>query len=439
MGQHRRGVIDRDNIRFTSGTLDLILRQTADMAIEFHCPYCTATIRVPDEFSGKRGSCPKCSTRLIVPTIQPPPVQSTPDAVGPTDASGSVSVPDTMAVSDLPGVTPQSPVAVPGPSEPGSIPPLMGQPPLEAAAELASLPVSPLKSTSLRRKARRKKSQRVYALAIPIGCFVMFFGVVGIIMMMQKPELKGTLRGTIARRMEIPSRSVSLAQLELTTDEEAQTALAFETDPESFVSSQMTCRIQLDGSALAIELQAGSGFSWFTVNPSTDLTLAEWIRDNTVAINTARLRQMTDAGKELCRDKILKASGTPVVFDAEKYRDGFGLNAHVGAFGYVVEAVTKNRRTPCAHEDTKGILYFALPDDTQEFRLRGRSVGSGSQLFPGEYVVQVSSSEATSPSTEPAVDAQNETDMPTDTEPMSDGEMETPPPPETEAKTGTDN
>lgn len=43
------------------------------MAIQFQCPYCSATIRVPDSASGKAGQCPKCQARLKIPEVAPPP------------------------------------------------------------------------------------------------------------------------------------------------------------------------------------------------------------------------------------------------------------------------------------------------------------------------------------------------------------------------------
>lgn len=59
------------------------------MAIEFQCPYCTATIRVPDAFAGKRGSCPKCATKVLVPAIAPPPGY-VPPAARPAPAAGPI-------------------------------------------------------------------------------------------------------------------------------------------------------------------------------------------------------------------------------------------------------------------------------------------------------------------------------------------------------------
>ena len=123
------------------------------------------------------------------------------------------------------------------------------------------------------------------------------------------------------------------------------------------------------------------------------MVLSDWIRKNQTNLNIDRLNRAIKAGTELCQDKLLKASGEPVVFDAEKYRDGFGLNTNVKAFGYVVEAIAGQRKSVCAYEDTNGTLYFALPADTKSFILKGRLVGDIS-LFEGEYKVEVAGDQA---------------------------------------------
>ena len=66
------------------------------------------------------------------------------------------------------------------------------------------------------------------------------------------------------------------------------------------------------------------------------------------------------------------------------------MSAHVSAFGYVVEAVTEQRRARCVHEDANGTLYFVLPVNTSQFTLRGREIDGGMSLFSGEYSVSVS-------------------------------------------------
>lgn len=42
------------------------------MAIEFACPLCGSTIRVPDAASGKKGTCPACHSKLRVPVVDAP-------------------------------------------------------------------------------------------------------------------------------------------------------------------------------------------------------------------------------------------------------------------------------------------------------------------------------------------------------------------------------
>lgn len=353
------------------------------MAIEFNCPYCTAAIRVPDEFSGKRGSCPKCATKLIVPDVVP--------------KSGAAA--DVPPTPNVPSLTVASEV----PSVPGSAVP---EPPgVSGAAEPADFTAPPPTSVSrkLRRKSRRRKSQGVFGVAVPAVCFLMFLGLLAAFMYLRSPELEGSLRGSLVGVMDFPPATVSLHNLNLTDEEHTQAAMAFEGAPESFISPQMTCSVAVDGDNLQIDVRSGKGFAWFAVNPSSSTALTDWIRSQRTALNTVRLQTLAAAGSELCRDKVTKEGGTPVVFDAVRYRDSFGLSAHVDAFGFAVVAIVGNKLMPCAHEDSNGTLYFALPVGTGSFQLRGREV-NGQRLFPGEYTVTV---EGSAPA--PAADSDDST------------------------------
>lgn len=42
------------------------------MAIRFECPHCGRSIKVPDEFAGKRGKCPHCKQVVIAPAPKEP-------------------------------------------------------------------------------------------------------------------------------------------------------------------------------------------------------------------------------------------------------------------------------------------------------------------------------------------------------------------------------
>ena len=54
------------------------------MAIQFNCPYCTVTIQVPDNAAGKKGTCPQCGTKVLVPTPKNSPPQSAVPSPSPT-------------------------------------------------------------------------------------------------------------------------------------------------------------------------------------------------------------------------------------------------------------------------------------------------------------------------------------------------------------------
>lgn len=377
------------------------------MAIEFHCPYCTATIRVPDEYAGRKGSCPKCSTKLLVPTIERP-SESAPPASGSSglgdspsahadstrtppadevDSSSTTTDRKLPSSSEFVGAS-DSPTALPLPAELDVAPP-------GAVPEVVAAPPSAL-GRSLRKRERRRKSQRIYAVAIPLACFVLFVVVIGFLTVGRPPELNGVLRASAAPLIEIPTGSVPIAELNLSADERSAVADEFSARPEVFTSSRMTCQVSAEQQTLQIHIKlTDENFAWFAVNPTLDLNLQNWIRDNREPLNQLRRSRMTAAGTELCKDKLRKADGTPVVFDAARYRDEFGFAALVQGFGFGVEAIANQQRVFAAHEDRNGILYFALPKDTAEFTLRGRSLSTAQPLFPGEYRVAVDQNPAT--------------------------------------------
>ena len=385
------------------------------MAIEFHCPHCSAAIRVPDAYSGKKGSCPKCSQKLLVPDVVPPTAVATAPASPPAVPSSDDSV---AAIGSVPPKVADAAEIFGGVASQADAMPVFVPPPVN----------QPSISRKLKRKTRRKKSQTLYTWGIPAVCLMLFFSVVAFLMYQLEPELKGTLKGSVATVMEIPTATMSWSDFELTPQEMEVAKSSFEAR-ESFISAQMACRISSgSGAGLDVDFEIGEEFSWYLVNPINDLILSDWIRDNAQQLNTRRIKEVTQAGTQLCRDKIRKANGEPVVFAADVYRDNFGINSHVNAFGSVVEAIADNRASLCFHEDSNGTLYFALPSGTTMFLLRGRSFG-GPALFPGEYTVFVDAASTSSivpesttePHTESSDEMTDESEMPM--EDVSDAEL----------------
>ncbi|MCA9017045.1 MAG: hypothetical protein KDA77_17065, partial [Planctomycetaceae bacterium] len=87
------------------------------MAIQFDCPYCTSTLKVPDSSAGKQGDCPRCGTKLVIPNpiaadLQP---SSPAENVAPSTQQQPVEpVPtDGQAVDSNPAVPIESPTPRP--------------------------------------------------------------------------------------------------------------------------------------------------------------------------------------------------------------------------------------------------------------------------------------------------------------------------------------
>ena len=418
------------------------------MAIEFNCPYCTAAIRVPDEYSGKQGSCPKCGTKLIVPDVVPKaPVTESPQT--PPVAPAAYGQPPANPQPAPQFAQQPPPVQQPysQPVSPGGIPNAASQPQQHYSPETAptgfqqpvphapGTPVSPAAtpsvSKSMRKKNRRKRKQGNWSFVVAILCFIIFFGVVAVIVTMKKPELKGTLQASIAHKNALPPSRIHFATLNLTGEEATNAANAFKEAKESFLSPQMTCSLEASDTELSIVIRPSGEGVWYTVSPSSDANLMNWIRSNRDSILSAKRERMISTGTEMCRDKILKNSGETLAFNPARYRDDFALNSCVDAFGYSIVAIANKKMSPCCYEDPNGLLYFCLPEGTTSFQIRGRDF-EGSRWFPGTYQVTVDVASTASPAAEapaPAIDDKEDWDplQPAPGSfPAADDEMETP-------------
>ena len=240
----------------------------------------------------------------------------------------------------------------------------------------------------MRKKSRRKRKQGNWSFVVAILCFIVFFGVVAVIVTMKKPELKGTLQASIAGRDAMPPSRIHFSSLNLNGEEATNAATAFKEAKESFLSPQMACSLEASDTELSIIVRPTGEGVWFTVSPASDANLMNWIRSNRDSILSAKRERMISTGTEMCRDKILKNSGETLAFDPGRYRDDFALNACVGAFGFSVVAIANKKMSPCCYEDPNGLLYFCLPEGTTSFQIRGRDF-EGNRWFPGNYTVTV--------------------------------------------------
>lgn len=331
------------------------------MAIQFLCPHCSATITVPNSSHGKRGTCPACREKLIVPRPPgEPPVP--PPAVPVAPESAPASAPGVNPVETSP------PSVTPTPLEPA--------PPKSVAA-------------SISRKRRKRKSSAALTVGIPVFCFAAFVAVMAAIFWNTQPELKGTISGAILTEFDLPTSRLSIANLKLDASEADTVVSEFDLKPERFISAMMKCSLGVDGRQLTVNVVPNDGYEWFTVNPGSDANLQDWVKKNSETWDQQRKVKMQKEAAELCRLILRRAAGERIVIDAARFRDNFALATQVKGFGYLVEAIGQSQRAVCAHEDANGTLYFALPKDTKTFTLQGRSFDQQPAIFPGIYTVNV--------------------------------------------------
>ncbi len=324
------------------------------MAIEFDCPYCTATIRVPDAYGGKQGRCPSCDTRLLVPMIVRPGSTTVPDA-----SSSPVTAGDSNPIGDA-----------------------------HSPADIYS--IKPPASTAKRRPTARRRPSRALVIGMPVLCFLVLLAVIFFSVTGSLSELKGELA---ARRLEettLPGVTIPWSDTGL-SPEEQQTLRAFlETTPETLASEVMTCRLIGTDPGIEVRLTAGSGSDWFLVDTTTHKALALWLKKERPILNTNRLTLMRSSLVSYCRDKLAQIAGEALRIDAMSVRDNVAINACGGALSFAVQGEDSVRRVSCSYEDDKGMLYFCFPKETLIFKIVGRTLADGTKPFGGEFTAVIS-------------------------------------------------
>lgn len=325
------------------------------MAIEFDCPYCTATIRVPDAYGGKQGRCPKCDTRLLVPLVVRP---------------GSTTVPD---ASSSPITANQSPMI------PGGLP----------QTEIFAAPAPPTSPARHRRPARKRPS-RALVVGMPVLCFLVLLAVIFFSVTGSLPELSGELAARKLEEKNLPGVTIPWADTGLSPEDQTTLRDFLAMTPETLQSEIMTCRLIGTADGIEVRLTVGQGNEWFAVDTSANKALALWLKKERATINTKRIALLHENLAAYCRDKLAQIGGEKLQIDGLRVRDNVGINASGNALSFVVMAEAANRQIPCSYEDDKGTLYFCLPRETQSFPIRGRTLSDKSKPFAGEFTAVVS-------------------------------------------------
>ncbi len=373
------------------------------MAIEFNCAYCEATIRVPDAYAGKQGRCPKCDTKLLIPTV-PLPGQSAPPQLPmrqtqPVAANGG----GPLVPEGLPVVTNGN---VPASDDPFSV-----------------RPVTTSVVRSRRRNARRRPS-RTLVIGVPVICFLVLFGIIAYSLTGSLPQLHGELTGRRLDGLSLPKSVIPWSDISLSEDDRKILQETLTTQPESLASQVMACRLSASDDGILVTLSSQSESQWIVVNVAAEKPLAIWRRKEGPHLNRLRLDELQAAVTQYAKDKLLKVNGEQIAIDAAAVRDRVALNASCRPLSYAIQAIADATIFPCAAEDEQGQLYFCLPKSVKTFKIQGRTFSNGTLGFNGDYNVMVSGETVTTESKPAADNTKPESLMPGEEPEMSDPDAE---------------
>lgn len=334
------------------------------MAIQFDCPYCTSTLKVPDASAGKQGDCPRCGTKLVIPnpfTAEGQPI---------TSAETNQSSPQEQPVDQT-----------------STTEPAVDQTNDSNAESSQSTPMTSATSRYLR-KRRQSNFGGILLFFIffglMLGVAVYFYWVYG-------PRLEGNL---VAARLNSESAKLE-QQLKSSTlglsDEVVQAVNQHLKETPRRVKSDLMDLLFYgsDNGGLYVRLKPGDQTELVRVDLTGDPALMDYISKNGVQLDQPRLAEYESELKRFYTDWQHSLETGEGVHNLITYRNTVGLNSLMGGLGYHTEARVNNKIYPCVHDDFQGGLYFLVPKGTLQFEVLGRKMKSGRTPFPGKYEVQV--------------------------------------------------
>ena len=334
------------------------------MTIEFQCPHCSAQIRVADSAAGRKGSCPQCKAKLLVPNLPRP------AALDPTDSSR--------------GSTPMPANAEPLPAEAAPVP-LFDV----AIGEPAGRPVSIARQVRQKRRASRSKGKYV----MPTICGLLLAAVAVWYTWQGEPSLSGKLAAAPIQEPELAPGMIPKSLFDLSPELVADALADLEKHPARLNSDIMEVTLRGAKQGLQVQLREGVSTRFFRVNPLQNPALRAWLQKNVTRLDEAREAELAAGGKKFLNAVERQVRHKEPVKEISAYRNSVGLAALVRGTGYAVEAVCGNVMYWCVYEDSEGGLYFLLPKSTQTFEIQGRPI-RGQTLFPGRFEVAVSEPDA---------------------------------------------
>jgi hypothetical protein len=260
---------------------------------------------------------------------------------------------------------------------------------VDAAVDIDELESQP-------RLASQRRKHNYFGWIVPLACMGVL-AAIGSFLLRRPPEkLEGTIVGERLTDIELAPFRVDNRRLGRTKLEAQPILENLESSPVRAGTPSLILEFKGVAGGIEVSLRTAGRAELFRVDPAKSKRLAEFIDDY-----KQEFRAAVDATLDESVPRFLKAVEKRTERDREveglaDLRDTVGLASLMRAsgFGYYVQATIGNQAYPCVHEDNQGRLFFALPDDTQEFELVGRdrprTSGQDAPRFPGRYTVRIS-------------------------------------------------
>ena len=376
------------------------------MAIQFSCPYCTASVKVPDSASGKLGACPKCGTKIRIPSIPIPPVSApTFPAAPPVMSPFVMPAPLPAPVDPGPGfpdlfqVT-AVPVAAPRPPSPVSTDPFDFSNMSMAAASVST----PSSSAASRKKSLDGNGNPLgkgvlFGIGVGIGVGVMqlvlvlvglvLVGVVIWQIIANQPVYSGNVVGERFPSERPISVPLPWDAIEVPAETQPKVIEYFQRHQTSLASSLYKLDIAASPQGLVIRFATTADSFLVSVDPQMVPDVKTLIDQNKAAWDEARKRELTFYAQQLC-DNIAKAQLTGTRTEMAGYRDTVALNALVRGLGRHCVAAAKGTNYPCVFEDEAGKLYFVVHKTVTEITVKEKSGTERVPLLPPDFRIWAS-------------------------------------------------
>lgn len=356
--------------------------------IEFSCPSCQAQIRVADGAGGKKGTCPQCKSKLIVPHESETTDQATPPEEKPAQPPAS-----NLSFEFKPADTPPDQDASWEKITHDSVP---------AAMDNTTAPIIDIKpedkpGTTVRSSRRRKKPGG--GLVVPLVCAAILLGVIGYYFWQTHTGLSPDVVGTVVADPQIPNGLIAFGNVSVDKETFEKVRIALQSEELSLVSSTHLADVALTGNISGIIVKVKPVSGAVCVKISIDGTkVKDYVSDHAKEFNEYRMQRIKETADKFVTEWAAAVdSGKKDISNLNEIRNDMALASVVSGFGYHIVAWDGKTASPCVGVDTSGDLYFFVKPGTKSFIIRGRDLQGDTPGFPGEIVVQVNS--PTSPAT----------------------------------------